>query len=185
MTLALAVPRPAGARMTDPARRAALKQMLDRYDDARSTDGRSFGSGFQHNESVILQFDQKTWTPKYQELERCLIELRTLAHGRRPMIAKGVSSSAAWWHLAERYLRCRTERRELHTRKTRAGHRVPQGIGKNMEVLSRPTLLHGSRVAVVLRVWHPGVREEIVDAAVDWIGERFVGEPALPKEMVA
>jgi len=171
--------------MLDTERPEVLKEMLSRYHDARSTHGRTFGSGETRNESAILTFDPFTWTREYRELERCLGELRRLAHGRRPIIAKGVSASKAWWHLRERYLACRVERREIHTHKTRGGHRVPKRLPQNMEVLSRPTLLKGDRVAVVVRVWDPGVDMVVVEAAVEWLAGEFRGTPALPEGMVA
>ena len=185
MTLALLRPPTRPEPPMPDTRADTIHALLDRYHDARSTHGRTFGTGDHRNESAILHFDHATWTPAYRELERCLTELRRLAHGRRPMIAKGVSASKAWWHLRERYLACRVERREIHTHKTRGGHRVPKKLPANMEVLSRPALLRGDRVAVVVRVWDPGVDMAVVDAAVGWIAGVYRGTPALPEGMVA
>lgn len=161
-----------------------LHQMLSRYSEAQSQKRGEGGIGGQFS-SAELVWDDTTWTPAFQELERCLIELRKLAKTTRPIIPPGISSSKAWWCLQERYLNSKVIRREIRTRRTRSGHRIPANLPRNQEVVARPILLHGDRSEMLVRVWNPGVEMESVEAALDWIAKEYRGQPAMFSERVA
>lgn len=170
-------------RMTD-TRADTIRAMLDRWDEAHSQKRGEGGIGGQFS-SAQLVWDSTTWTPAFQELERCLVELRRLAKSTRPIIPPGISSGKAWWCLQERYLSSKVIRREIRTRRTRSGHRVPSNLPRNQEVVARPVLLHGDRAEMLVRVWNPGVDLDSVDAAVAWIANEFRGTPAVFSERVA
>lgn len=161
-------------------RQRVLRLMLALYIDCRQESGERAGSGTRR-ESRLLAFDPRSWTPQMRELERCLDLLRDRARARGPMLERGVTAGSGWWHLRQRYLEATTVRRELRTRKTRSGHRVPV-VPAHAEVLSAPTSALGGRCSVLLRIWHAGVDERVVDAAVRWISGEYRGEPALPLE---
>lgn len=158
-----------------------LHEMLTRYHEARA-ESNGGGSSGGRNESRLLGFDPTTWTREYVELERCLNELRGLAHNGRPMIEHGVSSSAGWWHLSHRYLRTETVRREIHMRRTHSGERVPARLPANMEVVSRQTILHGKSSHMLVRVWDTNVDPKVVGAALRWVSRSYRGTPAVYDE---
>ncbi len=158
-----------------------LHEMMCRYETARA-ESNGGGSSGGRNESRLLGFDPTTWTREYQELERCLNELRTLARNGRPMIEHNVSSSTAWWHLSHRYLRTETVRREVFMRRTHNGERVPNRLPANMEVVSRQTILHGKSSHMLVRVWDTNVDPKVVGAALRWIAREFKGSPAVYSE---
>lgn len=163
-----------------------IREMLSRYEQARSSAGSSTGDGAGGRfESRINTFDPLTWTPEYRELERCLLRLRWLAEHGRPMIAKGVSASRAWWHLRHRYLEARVVRREVHLDENhRRTNRRPRLAG-NMEVVSRQTVLQGRSSMMLVRVWDSRVDAAVVDAAVSWLACEFRGMPAVYSETAA
>ncbi len=175
MTLTMTIEHP---RKTADWRTTLIESMLEHYHEARAEayGGESTGA---RNTSRINAFDTKTWTHEYVELERCLDHLRYLAGHGRPMIAKNVSSSTAWWNLRERYLNAQTVRREVHTRRTHSGNRVPVELPRNMEVVSRQTVLNGKTSSMLVRVWDPGVDLRVVRVAVDWVAGEFKGTPAV------
>ncbi len=161
-----------------------LRLMLERYPEARA-EAQGGGSSGGRREARLLGFDPYTWTQEMRELERCLERLRALAHGRSPMLERGISSRRAWWHLRQRYLEARVVRREIHTRKTHSGERVPKRLPANMELASRQTVLHGQTTYALVRVWHPDVDERVVEAALRYLDAEFRGAPALPAESAA
>lgn len=161
-----------------------LHEMLLRLPEARAQAKGEGGRGGQFS-SAILVFDPVTYTACYRELDRVLTLLRTQAQTRGPMIARNVTAGQAWWNLSHRYLLCQLVRREIHTHKTRAGHRVPRKLPANMEVVSRPTIMHGDKASMLVRVWDPKVEPLKVQAALEWVSREYRGEPALPEEMVA
>lgn len=161
-----------------------LHGMMLRFHEARSQAKGEGGRGGQFS-SAILVFDPLTYTREYRELDRCLTELRRQANTRGPLIAKGVTPGQAWWNLSHRYLLCTLKRTEIHTTKTRAGHRVPRKLPHNMEVVARPTLMHGDKASVLVRVWDSAVDPAKVAAAIQWLSTEYRGVPALPTEMVA
>lgn len=170
-------------RRTDK-RLETLHEMLTRLNEARAQAKGEGGRGGQFS-SAILVFDPVTYTREYRELDRVLAELRRQANTRGPMIAKNVTPGQAYWHLSHRYLLCQLVRREVHTVKTRAGHRVPRKLPHNCEVVARPVLMHGEKASMLLRVWDGGVKPEIVQAAIQWVSREYRGEPAMPVDMVA
>ena len=159
-----------------PRRLEALHDMLSHYSDARS-EASGAGGGGQRLEARLLGFDRETWTPEFRELERCLERLRWLAGHGRPMIERGLSSGVAWWSIRQRYLEAEIVRHEIHTRKTRSGHRVPVSLPANVEVVARPTILNGSRQHVLVRRWDQRVDPQVVRAGLRWISGEFRGEP--------
>ncbi len=161
-----------------------IRAMLDRWDEAHAQKRGDGGIGGQFS-SAELVWDDTTWTPAFQELERCLIELRKLAKTTRPIIPPGISSGKAWWCLQERYLNSKVIRREIRTRRTRSGHRIPVNLPRNQEVVARPVLLHGDRSEMLVRVWNPGVEMAAVEAALQWIEREYRGQPAMFSERVA
>lgn len=166
-------------------REDTLRAMLDRYPEARAQAKGEGGMGGRF-ESALLTFDPLTWTREMRELDRCLTELRRLAQGLSPIIARDVSARKAWWHLSHRYLLCVTTRKTVRTQKhQRTGERRIGRLPAYMEVIARPTLLHGKEASVLVRQWDPGVRMNVVDVAVQWIAGEYRGVPALPEEMVA
>lgn len=171
--------------MADRAERTdTIREMLLRFPEAQAQAKGEGGMGGRF-ESCLLTFDSLTWTREMRELDRCLTELRRLAQTTSPIIARDVSARQAWWHLSHRYLLCQLVRREIRTRKTRAGHRQPVRLPANVEVVSRPTLMHGDRASMLVRTWDAGVRADVVDVAVGWVSREFRGEPALPESLVA
>ena len=166
------------------SRTETLHEMLLRYPEARAQAKGEGGRGGQFS-SAILVFDPLTWTAEFRELDRCLQMLRSQAQARGPMVARNVTAGQAWWNLSHRYLLCQLVRKEIHTHKTRAGHRVPRKLPANMEVVSRPTLMHGEKASMLVRVWDRKVDPDKVRAALEWIGREFRGTPSLPREMVA
>ena len=159
-----------------------IRDMLSTYTQAQAQAKGEGGRGgmFSH---AILQWDPATWTPEYQELERCLTELRRRALERGPMIAKNVTSGQAWWHLSHRYLLARTARKEVHVHVNRkTGHRTPGRLPHNCEVIAQPTLLNGRTASVLVRTWDGRVDPHIVKAAVEWVSGEFRGEPSVFKE---
>lgn len=165
-------------------RTETLHEMLVRLPEARAQAKGEGGRGGQFS-SAILVFDPVTYTREYRELDRVLTVLRTMAQSRGPMIARNVTSGQAWWNLSHRYLLCQLVRRDVHTFKTRAGHRVPRKLPANMEVVSRPVLMHGEKASMLVRVWDSRVEPRIVQAALEWVSQEYRGTPALPVEMVA
>lgn len=157
--------------------------MLSVYVDCRQESGERAGTGGRR-ESRLLTFDPRTWTREMRELDRCLTLLRDRARSRGLIIEKGVTAGQGWWHLRQRYLEAHVVRRELRTRKTRSGHRTPV-VPKSAELLASVTVLTGGRCQALLRVWHPGVDERVVDAAVRFLVREYRGEPALPQEEAA
>lgn len=158
-------------------RTGVLHDMLNHYNEARSEATGAGGGGSRH-ESRINAWDPETWTPAYRELERCLEGLRWLAQHGRPMIERGVSSGAAWWHLRARYLEAELVRREVHLRKTHSGTRVPVPLPRNEEVVARPTILQGRSQTLLVRRWDQRVDPHVVQAALRWISREFKGQPA-------
>lgn len=159
-----------------------IRAMLDRYPEAQAQAKGEGGRGgmFSH---AILQWDPNTWTREYQELERCLLELRRRALSRGPMIAKNVTSGQAWWHLSHRYLLATTARKEVHVHVNRkTGHRTPGRLPSNCEVIARPTLLNGRTASALVRTWDSKVDPHVVAAAVQWVSGEFRGEPGVFKE---
>lgn len=161
----------------DPRRIATLHEMLQHYNHARSEASGGAGGGGARHEARLLGLDPTTWTREYRELERCLERLRWLALHGRPMIERGVSSGAAWWHVRQRYLEAREVREEVHLRKTHSGDRVPAHLPRNKEVIGRPTILQGRSQRLLVRVWDPAVDPHIVGAGLRWISREFRGEP--------
>jgi hypothetical protein len=149
--------------------------MLASFSDARAE---AFGGGGAGGRATsrINSFDPATWTRSYQELDRVLEHLRYLAGHGRPMIARDVSSSTAWWSIRARYLDAKIVRREVHLRKTHTGNRVPI-LPANSEIASRATILNGRTCSMMLRVWDGGVQPRVVDATIGWIDEQFKGRP--------
>jgi hypothetical protein len=155
-----------------------IKAMLALYQEARSVSSGAGGTGGRAD-SRYLEFDPSTWTREYKELERVLERLRYLAGHGRPMIARNVSSSTAWWNVRQRYLECEKVRRLVHLRKTHSGERVPTGLRQNEEIASRTTILNGSQTSVMVWRWNPKVDLGVVDVAVDWMSSEFRGTPSV------
>jgi hypothetical protein len=170
MTLERTAPR----RNTD--RVDTLHEMLVRLEEARS-EGSSAGGGGSHHEARMNTWDALTYTREYKELDRCLERLRWLAEHGRPMIAPDVSSAKAWWHIRHRYLATEVVRREVHYRRTHSGERVPARLPRNMEVVSRQTILNGRAGYMMVRVWDPRVDPAVVGAGLRWISREFRGTP--------
>lgn len=158
-------------------RTESLRAMLSTYQEARSVSNGAGGTGGRAD-SRYLEFDPSTWTREFQELERVLNHLKYLAGHGRPMIARNVSSSTAWWHVRERYLHCEKVRRLVHLRKTHSGERVPTGLRPNEEIASRTTILNGSQTSLMVWRWNPKVDLGVVDVAVEWMSGEFRGSPA-------
>ena len=161
-----------------------IHQMLVNWDAARS-EGSSVGGGGSHLEARINTWDATTWTREYQELDRCLVRLRYLAGHGRPMISHGVSSSAAWWTIQQRYLEAVVVRREVFLRRTHSGERVPVSLPRNCEVVSRATIMQGKSSFCMVRTWDTRVDPADVDAALRWIAKEYRGVPACYKEVAA
>lgn len=172
------------ARREDRDRTQAIHDMLTRYEQARSESSSPGGSGGRH-ESRLLEFDHQTWTSAYRELDRCLERLRYIAQHGRPMIERGVSSSTAWWHLRHRYLHADVVRREVHSRRTHSGERVPVALPANMEIVARQTILNGKSSSMLVRVWDRRVDPKIVAAGLGWIAGQYRGMPAVYSETTA
>ena len=173
--MSLAIPTERPHRNRD--RVDTLHDMLVRFVEAKS-EASGGGGGDSRLESRLLGFDPLTWTREYRELDRCLDRLRWLAEHGRPMIERNVSSAAAWWNVRARYLEAETVRREVHSRRTHSGERVPGRLPGNYEIVARPTILQGKSQHMLVRVWDPGVRPEVVAAALRWISREYRGTPA-------
>jgi len=166
--------RPTGSH--DRRRLDTIHDMLSHYHEARSEAGGTGGGG-SRLEARLLGWDPETYTREYRELDRCLDRLRWLAQHGRPMIAKGISSGAGWWHLRMRYLESQVVRREIHTRRTHNGTRVPAPLPRNCEVVARPTILQGRSQTLLVRTWDARVDPQIVRASLGWISQEFRGHP--------
>lgn len=165
-------------------REDTIKEMLSTFQEARSVSNGDGGTGGRAD-SRYLEWDHSTWTREYAELERVLEHLRWLAGHGRPMIARNLSSSAAWWNIRQRYLESEKRRRLVHLHKTRSGDRIPVGLPRNMAVASRSTILNGKQASVMVWVWNPAVDLRVVDATVGWISQEFRGQPAVYREVAA
>ena len=152
-------------------RETAIVDMLERFEEARCQAQSEGGTGGEFDSSALV-FDEATFTREFRELDRAL----TLMRATMPSL---------YFHVSQRYLLCQLRRREIHTHKTRAGHRVPKHLPPWQEVVARPVLMHGETASMTIRVWDKRVDPAKVQEGVAWLSREFRGAPHMPKEMAA
>jgi hypothetical protein len=153
-------------------REQTIRLMLERFNEAQAQKKGEGGIGGQFS-SAHLQWDETTWNSSYVELSRCLEKLRN-----DPV------RSRVWWSVRQRYLHCQIRRREVAVKYNhRKTVRTPVSLPSNEEVVSRQTVLNGKTTMLMVRVWDPKVREDLVDEGVKWLAKEFRGKPRMPKEM--
>ena len=153
-----------------------IREMLSRYHEAQAQAKGEGGLGGQFS-SAMLTWDHETYTREYRELDRCLNLLRLQAEGGA-VFKSGTSARRVWWAIRERYLHCTLVQREVHTYRTKSGHRVPKPLPAGQEVVSRQVMmLHGKATAIV-RVWDDRVDSKLVDEGVRWLAGEFRGRPS-------
>lgn len=141
-------------------REEIIIEMLSRYQEAQEPDGKGGQPG--SGERVPLM--PATWNRSYRELERCLRELRA-------------ERTCQYWHLSERYLRCRIITVDCKVVKGKI--RLPE----HSELVAGAAQAGEKTARVRLRQWDPGVRAEKVRRAVAWLAVSFQGDPYMPVEM--
>jgi hypothetical protein len=160
-------------------RRETLVAMLERYREAQEAFGESSGPG----DGSHVPMMSPLWNRSFRELERCLRVMR----GER---------AALFWHVSERYIRCRRRQVELlfrggeflkpdRARWVRLDPCEDVAIGFVTEGdrgKTKQTLGPGPCVVVS---WDQGVLPSVVEAGVDWLVDAFRGEPYLPLDMLA
>lgn len=140
-----------------------IEEMLRRYDEARDPSSRTgiLGSG----DSVPLM--PPTWNASYRELERVLTEMRS-------------ERKSQWWHLSQRYrfatdavVECRIVRKR--------GQAVIK-LPPHCELAAGSPIVGEKVVKARVRRWTPDVDNQKARRGLEWVSERFRGEPFLPVE---
>jgi hypothetical protein len=160
-------------------RRETLVAMLERYREAQEAFGESSGPG----DGSHVPMMSPLWNRSFRELERCLQVMR----GER---------AALFWHVSERYIRCRRRQVELlfkggeflkpdRARWVRLDPCEDVAIGFVTEGdrgKTKQTLGPGPCVVVS---WDAAVLPMVVEKGVDYLVDVFRGEPYLPLDMLA
>lgn len=138
--------------------------MLARFNEARETLN---GPGDIRGDGNSVTLMPSTWNDSYRELERCLLNLRNT---HKPLYA----------HIQERYL-AQQPFNEI-VRKVEVNHRGNLVLPANTVVLC--VIDRRKNIATArLRRWHPWVRREKINEAVDILASEFRGEPFLAPEL--
>lgn len=138
--------------------------MLLQYHDARETLN---GPNDIKGDGTSLQLMPATWNDSYRELERCLLKLRT-------------DNPTIYAHLRERYLANQPFNETVKT--VSVNERGNICLPANTQTLC--ILEHRKHTARVrLRRWHPWVRRDKVNEALDTLAANFRGEPWLAPEL--
>jgi hypothetical protein len=131
----------------------AIIDLLRVYRDLEGASSGGVGPGGYENGDRMLYMDGGEWDRSgCDALDEVLTQLRS----ERP---------TQWWHVTERYLRCEVRPQRIKT----ARGRLPKP-GAHREFLGHgvrpPDLLRGGEVLVVVEMWCPEVRLEMVRRGV-------------------
>jgi hypothetical protein len=127
------------------------------------------GSPGDRRDSRILKHHPLYHQGSYAELERTL----RLCRDRQPV---------SYWHLAERYIRCR--RRHLDVKVVNGRYQLPSYTAAQYDNSGR---FKGKTLTVKdvqVETWNPAVRLGKVDRALDFLSHQFRGAPTLPREIL-
>jgi hypothetical protein len=128
------------------------------YDAREAWDGRADGDGFS---GVLLLMPSDYTRGSYQELERCLVDMRD--NGRRRL----------WWHATRRYRDGERKAIDVPVRRTQRGA-VPI-LPRNCELVGGGVLSGQKRATVLVRRWPDTVRVELADAGVELLVATMYG----------
>jgi hypothetical protein len=143
-------------------RREAIRVLLEHLEDVRA--GLRDGSSA---DAIHLPLMCTAWnSPSYRELERLLPLLRS----ERPDLA---------WHLRATFFAPR--KRVLACANPTCGWTTNAWASVNFHTHGRR---HVAVVPKMIRVVGPDVRPKLVDAAIEWLDERWRGEVFLPDELL-
>lgn len=145
----------------------AIALMLENYNDARET--LNGPRDYRDGDGGAGPMNPPTWTPEYEELERCLLKLR---EQDRPTFA----------HVQERYLANQQYNEVVRTISVnQRGNPIPPNNTKILCVLE--TRKHTARVR--LRRWHSWVSRERLNIGLRQLAEDFQGEPSVSRQLLA
>jgi len=140
-------------------RREILVEMLRRYDEARTLNGRDGLAGDGGGVTTM----PATWNSSYRELENCLIRLRA----SKPILYR---------HVGARLI----DRREaVRTLPVVAGEVIHPRF---MEVAAGQSGSGDRQAVFKVYTWPEWVDEKLVSEGVDWLSDHFRGDPYLPRE---